>query len=217
MDGLFPTFESQAPAPGSYRSLPSFRLHLLAGLSARRVELRLMERFDLRLPEARVIGLVGTFGALSLKEICREGDIEKSHASKLIARLAQRGWVEKLGDAQDQRAISVRLTPAGLALHKQLYEDLLAHNTQWLTVLDESERSALLRTLEKLIRHSREGVSAERLSGVAQDEAATGAASPQEPASIHLDLSFARELHQTLGALLAQQGESAGLHQEGKK
>lgn len=192
MNGLIPTFEGKAPEPGTYRSLPSFRLHLLAGLSARQVELRLIERFDLRLPEARVIGLVGTFGALSLKEICQEADIEKSHASKLIARLVQRGLVEKLGDSADQRAISVRLSEDGRSLHATMYTDLQDRNAQWLSVLDASERAVLLAALEKLIAHTRDMMGLQTAMRSV----------PEAATPLAMDLGLARQLHQVLGELI---------------
>ena len=144
MDGLIPTHEGAAPRPGTFRALPSFRIHLLAGMSARHAEMRFVKQFGLRLLETRIIGLVGTFGALSLKEICRESDIEKSHASKLIGRLLQRGLVEKLEDAADQRAISVRLTDEGRRMHRALYADSVERNERWMAVLTPAERAQLL-------------------------------------------------------------------------
>lgn len=197
MDGLIPTHEDKRPQPGTFRALPSFRVHLLAGMSARHAELRFLERFDLRLLEARVVGLVGTFGALSLKEICQESDIEKSHASKIIGRLVQRGIVEKLDDSSDQRAISVRLTPQGRELHQSIYAEALERNERWLSVLDAQERRQLFSAVEKLIERTREMLGVEAGPVPVASQAAVAPA-----ATLALDLELARRLHGLLGNLI---------------
>lgn len=204
MNGLFFTSEGKTPAAGSYRALPSFRLSLLASLSVRQTELRLEERFELRMQEARVIGAVGTFGALSLKDICHEAHIEKSYASKLIARLHERGLVEKLGDSVDQRAISVHLTPLGRELHRTLYAHLLERNDQWLSVLEEAERGAFLRSLEKLIDHTRD------MLGQSAPASPEAPADGSVPSPVTMDLQMARQLHHALGALIDSASSAEG-------
>lgn len=197
MNGLIPTHEDKLPQPGTFRALPSFRIHLLAGMSARHAELRFLQLFGLRMLEARVVGLVGAFGALSLKEICQESDIEKSHASKIIGRLVERGLVEKLGDNQDQRAISVRLTSEGQVLHRAIYTEAQQRNERWLSVLSERERAQLLASVEKLIVGTREMLGMERQESPLQ-EPSSGPASP----GVALDLDYARRLHTMLGDLI---------------
>lgn len=200
MDGLIPTQGARTPAPGTFSALPSFRVHLLAGMSARHAELRFVKHFGLRLLEARVLGLVGTFGALSLKQICAESDIEKSQASRLISRLMQRGLVEKLEDAADLRAISVRLTPEGVRMHRAVYADSLARNERWLSVLSEAERAQLLAAVEKLLLHTRALMG----SDVAEVPPPRADAAPQ----VVLDERLARLLHGALGAALATAREA---------
>jgi len=154
-DGLIPSHEAQVQRRSKFRALSSFRIHLLAGMSVRHAEQRFIKHFGLRLLETRIIGLVGTLGDLSLKEICAESDIEKGHASRIVSRLIARGLVEKLGSKRDQRAICVRLTQAGQAMHAALYAESVARNARWLAVLTSEERDQLLALVEKLIVHTR--------------------------------------------------------------
>lgn len=197
MDGLIPTHGARSPAAGTFSALPSFRIHLLAGMSARHAELRFIKHFGLRLLEARILGLVGTFGALSLKEICTESDIEKSHASRLIGRLLQRGLVEKLEDAADLRAISVRLTAEGQRMHRAIYADSVARNQRWLSVLSEDERLQLLAMVEKLLPHTRALMQTDP-----SDIPAPADVQAQAP-QVMLDARLARLLHGALGVALA--------------
>lgn len=153
--GIIPTVDPPAPLTGGFRALPSFRVHLLAGLSLRHAELRFQRRFGLRLLECRIIGVIGPEGALSLKQICGETDIEKAHASRLVTRLIERGLVEKVGDATDLRAISVRLTSEGAAMYRAIYDDAVERNRRWAAALTDDEAQALGTAIEKLIDETR--------------------------------------------------------------
>ncbi len=197
MQGLIPSREEPQQRPAKFRALPSFRIHLLAGMSARHAEQRFIKHFGLRLLDARVIGLVGTFGALSLKEICAESDIEKSHASRIINRLMQRGLVEKLDSEVDQRAISVQLTEAGRAMHSALYAESVARNERWLAVLADDERRQLLGMVEKLIGSTRALLAEDFL------ETPPPPPQPRAAASVPLDAALARQLNDALAPVLA--------------
>lgn len=194
----------------AFRTLPSFRVHLLAGMSARHAELRFVKQFGLRLLECRIVGMVGTLGALSLKQICRETDIEKAHASRLVDRLQQRGLVEKFESSQDLRSISVELTAAGRKLHKALYADAIERNEAWLSVLSANERRQFVALVDKLIEKSRAMLAASATGtaskpGAARaDEAAAAAPAPgHSRPPVLLDGELARNLHVALGAALS--------------
>jgi len=196
MQGHIPSREEPVQRPAKFRTLPSFRIHLLAGMSARHAEQRFIKHFGLRLLETRVIGLVGTFGALSLKEICAESDIEKSYASRIIGRLMQRGLVEKLDSEVDQRSISVRLTEEGRSVHAALYAESVARNERWLSVLSADERQQLLATVEKLIGSTRSLLASDFL------ETPPPAPEPKGLPKVSLDAGLARQLHEALSAVL---------------
>lgn len=159
--GIVPTVDPTEPLVGGFRALPSFRVHLLAGMSLRHAELRFQRRFGLRLLECRIIGVIGPAGALSLKRICGETAIEKAHASRLVAGLIDRGLVAKVGDTVDLRAISVRLTPDGADMYRAIYRDAVDRNRRWLSMLSDDERQMLATTIEKLIDATRRMITAD--------------------------------------------------------
>lgn len=161
--GIIPTVDPSEPPTGGFRALLSFRIHLLAGMSLRHAELRFQRRFGLRLLECRIVGVIGPQGALSLKQICGETDIEKAHASRLVTRLIEHGLVEKVGDTTDLRAISVRLTPAGADMYRAIYQDAVDRNRQWAAALTEAERQVLGTAMEKLIDETRRMMAEESL------------------------------------------------------
>ena len=211
-----PVRDSLDPGREAFRALPSFRVHLLAGMTARQAELRFLRQFGLRLLECRIVGMVGTLGALSLKQICRETDIEKAHASRLVNRLQQRGLVEKYESSRDLRSISVELTAAGRALYDAIYADAIDRNEAWLSVLSADERRQFVGLVDRLIEQSRlmlaqdlPAAETPPVSSVAIDGAAeTAAAQPAAGAQVVLDADLAHGLYTALAAALTPALES---------
>lgn len=196
----------------AFRTLASFRVHLLAGLSARQAEVRFLRQFGLRLLECRIVGMVGTLGGLSLKQICFEADIEKAHASRLVNRLQQRGLVEKSEASHDLRSISIELTAAGRTLYDAIYADAIDRNKTWLSVLSADERRQFVRCVDKLIEQSR-AMLAQSLpaAGAVPDASGDGridstapaaSAHRADPAPVVLDASLAQGLYAALAAAL---------------
>lgn len=205
MHGTIPTHEQLALGPSMFRALPSFRIHLLAGMSARHAEIRFLKRFGIRLLEARILGLLGAFNALSLKEICRESDIEKSHASRLIARLQERGLVEKTEGDKDLRSICVCLSSAGLVMHRALYAESQERNAIWLSVLTEQEQQQMLACVEKLVDRTRTMLEAD---AAGTDAPLAKAVEPSVSALVGLDRDLAQQLYQALGHSLNMPSEN---------
>ena len=74
----------------TFRTLPTFRLHVLARVSERFFEQYYQREFGLSLLECRMIGITGDFGQLSFKRLCETANLDKSHASRLIDKLIGR-------------------------------------------------------------------------------------------------------------------------------
>ncbi len=71
------------------------------------------QQFGLNLREYRIIGLTGSLGDASFRQICTESNLDKAHVSRLIDRLVKRGLITKVSDPADQRTIKVKLTERG--------------------------------------------------------------------------------------------------------
>ena len=79
-----------------------------------------------------------------------------------IDRLQERGWVERLPNPVDRRAVLVRLTPDGKELIDNAVEARFANAERLVASLTEDEQRALAGLLRKLLV----AVPSERLSGV---------------------------------------------------
>jgi DNA-binding MarR family transcriptional regulator len=210
-----PVRDSFEPSHSAFRALTSFRVHLLAGMSARQAELRFMQKFGMRLLECRIVGMVGTLGALSLKQICHETDIEKAHASRLVNRLQQRGLIEKFEGRNDLRSISVELTGAGRALYEAIHADAVERNEVWLSVLSEPERLQFRDLVDRLIAQSRVMLDkslpgAEAPRAPSADDRIAASASPEstDHAPVLLDAELARSLQAALAVALSPEAQS---------
>jgi DNA-binding MarR family transcriptional regulator len=142
------------PAAG-IKQLISYRLHVLANLSARWAETRYQRRFGLKLLEWRAMALLGGYPQQSLTELARGAGLEKSHASRTVAGLIQRGLVASTPDDRDGRGKRFALTRTGRALYRKVFEDAVARNEAWLAVLSDTETAALMDMLQRLTDQAR--------------------------------------------------------------
>ena len=146
---------SSLPQPEGIRDLISYRLHVLANLSARWAEARYQQRFGLKLLEWRAIALLGGYAPQSLNELARSAGLEKSYASRTVAGLIKRKLVTSGPDDRDGRGKLFVLTRSGKALYRKVFEDAIARSEAWLSIFSKGERMALMVLLERLTEQAR--------------------------------------------------------------
>jgi DNA-binding MarR family transcriptional regulator len=131
----------------TFRTLASFRLHVLARLSERFYERLYQREFGLSLLECRMIGITGGFGQVSFKRVCEEANLDKSHASRLIHRLIKRRLLQKVSNPSDQRSVMLGLSPSGRETHRALHARASQTAEQWLSALSGSARRIFTESL----------------------------------------------------------------------
>ena len=148
--------------PEGIRDLVSYRLHVLANLSARWAEARYQQRFGLKLLEWRAMALLGGYSPQSLNELARGAGLEKSYASRTVASLIKRKLVSSTTDDRDARGKQFELTRSGKALYRKVFEDAIERSEAWLSVLSPAENAALMDMLERLTEQARTLEAAEK-------------------------------------------------------
>jgi DNA-binding MarR family transcriptional regulator len=148
-----------------FQRLASYRLHRLAGLSDRFVELRYRRKFGLRVPEVGIMAVVGASSPVSFKMTCVGSDLEKSKVSRVVTQLLDKGLLKKHEDPADQRSFYLTLTAAGKKLYWAMYADAVARNAQWIAVLPKKQRAQFLASLDRLTQHSQKLLEEERKVG----------------------------------------------------
>jgi DNA-binding MarR family transcriptional regulator len=159
-EGLIPALKKR------FQRLASYRLHKLARLSDRFIDLRYRRKFGLRTPEVGIMAVVGASSPVSFKVTCIETDLEKSKVSRIVVQLLDKGLLKKHEDPVDQRSFHLTLTSAGKRLYSAMYADAVARNEQWLAVLPKKQRTQFLASLDSLILHSQRLLDEERKARV---------------------------------------------------
>ena len=127
-----------------------YRLSVLANRASRALARRYRERFDLTIPEWRVMAVLGWKEELSAGEIAERTAMDKVKVSRAIAALERRGLLARRRDPRDRRVSRHRLTPAGRAVCGQVARLAGRFEDRLLEVLSEEERELLFALLDRL-------------------------------------------------------------------
>ncbi len=152
------------PEVQGIRDLISYRLHVLANLSARWAEVRYQRRFGLKLLEWRAMALLGGYDPQSLNELAKGAGLDKSYASRTVAGLIARKLVSSTRDDRDARGKLFELTRSGRALYRKVFEDAVERSLAWQSVLSADENAALMDMLDRLTEQARVLDTAEKVN-----------------------------------------------------
>ena len=81
---------------------------------------RYQEKFDISIPEWRVVAHLSQEGAVSVREIHRRVDMDKSKVSRAASRLEENGFIAKRTHPTDGRLVELTLTDRGQAMIAEL-------------------------------------------------------------------------------------------------
>jgi len=105
---------------------------------------------ELSLVEFHALRRLQRAGFLSVQDLGADAGLTKSGATRLVDRLADRGFLQRERSADDGRVCCVRATGAGEAALAAAREALTARLDTALAGLDEDERHQLLAVLPRL-------------------------------------------------------------------
>lgn len=133
-----------------------YRLTVLANSVSRAMARLYAERFDLTIPEWRVMAVLGSCAPLSANQVAERTAMDKVRVSRAVARLLRSGRIDRRPDAADRRRSLLRLSNQG----KDIYEKILplAHavESKLVTALNTDERRALDDVMRKLQARARD-------------------------------------------------------------
>ena len=116
--------------------------------------LRKHAQMDLTASQMSVLTTVEKHGVLRLGELTRVEQVGKSTMTRLVAKLAEAGYLERLVDPSDGRGSLVSLTDHGAAALRAAAARQHAYLGRQLDALDAADREMLLAVapaLEKLL------------------------------------------------------------------
>ena len=154
----------RASASRDFQQLASLRVEMLARHSRRYADADFRRKTGLGVLQCHVIGIVGSQGPVSLRDLCVGTDIEKTYASQLVAQLADLGLLRKSFDSADQRLFIISLTKAGQRAYNRIYRVALKRNETWLASLTREQREMFFNCIDILGRASRRLIAGSRPS-----------------------------------------------------
>ena len=107
-------------------------------------------KFNLTVPEWRVMAVLGQQPGLSADEVCGETEMEKVPVSRAVSKLLDKGLLKRDFSGDDRRRSILRLSEAGYAMYAQIVPLALAYETELKATLTRDEQSQLKLLLDKL-------------------------------------------------------------------
>lgn len=136
------------------RFLP-YRLSVLSNRISRAIAARYAKKFDLTIPEWRIIAVLGRRPGLTAKEIAEATEMDKVAVSRAVAKLVAAKRLAASIDADDGRRQVLTLTAQGEALQARIAPIALESEQRLLASLDARERAQFDALVERLLGASK--------------------------------------------------------------
>lgn len=131
------------------RFLP-YRLSVLSNRISQSIAQGYAERFGIGITEWRVIAVLGRDAGLSANAVAERTAMDKVAVSRAVARLLERGLLQRDTHGDDRRRSVLELSEAGYAIYDGVVPVARAYEQRLLAPLDDAERAVLDGLLTKL-------------------------------------------------------------------
>jgi len=148
--------------PGSKSRLAGFlpyRMAITSNAVSGRIAGEYGEQFGLKIPEWRIMAVLGDTGPLTQRDLVRATLMDKVAVNRACKALDDRGLLRRSPNAADGRSHHVELTEEGQALYEQIWPQAYSAYEQIFAALTAREAASLRELLDKLL------VSVRRIEG----------------------------------------------------
>lgn len=135
------------------RFLP-YRLSVLAFKVSKQLATQYAARFDITIPEWRVIAVLGQFNDVSADFVCGKTEMDRVTVSRAIAKLLGKRYIRRRFLREDRRHSVLNLAAGGRRIYEQIVPMARRYENALITGLSAAERQQLdmlLVALEKQI------------------------------------------------------------------
>lgn len=130
-----------------------FQLSVTAARVSRAFARRFAERFDLSIPEWRVLTIVGRYETASPSMVSEKASMDKVKVSRAAATLVARGLLRQGPDPSDGRGRLLRLTRKGASVHAAIVPLAQAMETELAGAMSRADWAALNKAMARLNAH----------------------------------------------------------------
>ena len=107
---------------------------------------------DISVTQCHALESLVEHGPMRLSALAERLFLDKSTTSRVVGTLVKKGYVEQGADAEDGRAIALRVTRQGRSLCARITDDLVEQQRLLLQDLDPEIRSGVVEVLRRLAR-----------------------------------------------------------------
>lgn len=132
----------------------TYRFHMLSKLSDPVSQQAYLDGAGLSLSDGRCLNTIGTFEPLSVKDLARLSNLNKSQASRAAQALVEQGLVLKQGSEADGRGVVLTLSPEGRQRWAAVDQLVVRRNREIFGCLSPEELAVLGDLLDRLIAHN---------------------------------------------------------------
>lgn len=128
-----------------------YLINVLASRMSKELAAIYEARFNITIPEWRVIAHLAQNKNVSVREVHERVDMDKSKVSRAAATLESAGLIEKRIAGADKRLVELQLTRKGRKVFSEIEPLALAYETDSLAELSGKEQAALRSIVNKLL------------------------------------------------------------------
>lgn len=151
--------EAQAE-PGKLEEFLPYQLSIASNAVSSLIAERYRKRFGLKIPEWRVMAVLGDAGALTQRALTEATLMDKVAVNRACKVLEERGLVARAPNASDGRSHLLTLTDDGQAIHDEVMPLARATERELFEGFSEQEQKAL-RTLLRRMRERASSLGAD--------------------------------------------------------
>jgi DNA-binding MarR family transcriptional regulator len=161
MNDPSPSPNATSPAAPQERHVPEhavlelehflpYRLSILSNRISQTISGLYGQRFGLAVTEWRIMAVLGRYPELSAGEVAERTAMDKVAVSRALARLLERGLVQRDTHGDDRRRSVLELSPVGYTVYDEVAPMALECERRLLAGLDENDRAQLDMLIAKL-------------------------------------------------------------------
>lgn len=130
--------------------------------------------YDISVTQCYALETLAEKGPLRSQALADVLLLDKSTTTRVVDALVRKSYVERQQDAEDARAVSLKVTRSGRALYEKINQELIAQQAELLRDLDPAIRSGVSEVIHRLAK----AAAARFVSGVSVGTCSTSSCSP---------------------------------------
>ncbi|QUL36602.1 MarR family winged helix-turn-helix transcriptional regulator [Erythrobacter sp. JK5] len=152
-------------APGQLAGFLPYQLSIASNAVSELISERYRKRFSLKIPEWRVMAVLGDAGTATQRDLTAATVMDKVAVNRACKVLEERGLVTRAPNARDGRSHLLELTEEGWAIHREVMPLALQTESELFDGFAPEERVQFRALLERM-RHRAAELNGGRASGL---------------------------------------------------